>query len=195
MMIENVKREVLFFDKEKEREMTDAARYFCGILNRFVIPMARELDFELDVTDKDNMKALAENPDGLRRDFADSASVASNLAVARVLRTAAEQAYDEARKHYNVTVVSSFHNAEFIEISGTSLDSFFAKVDGERIREECTTYASESDIEARANLQRACDVLNEVFNGRGELFSIYIGIVGGKFLPAKVRGYSPIKRR
>lgn len=195
-MIENVKREVLFFDKEKEREMTDATRYFCGILNRFVIPMARELDFELDVTDKDNMKALAKNPDGLRLDFADySASVASNLAVARVLRTAAEQAYDEARKHYNVTVASSFHNAEFIKISGTSLDSFFASVDSERIREECTVYASESDIEARADVQRACDVLNEVFNGRGELFSIYIGIVGGRFLPAKVRGYNSIKRR
>ena len=193
-----MKKTVLGTDREKRKDLGTSTMVACQILNNFVIPIARDLSYKIDIQDKSLLAWYLKNPARLREDYiGEMVKQANNPALGKVLRDSAEKLWNDARKKYNYNPIAAEPIVkdvmDYIAITGEDVQSFHARPNNPAIEEACKVYATEEDMEKREAIEALCDHLNEVFNGCGGFFSAYIGLVQGRFYPIReVTNYKPL---
>lgn len=183
--------EVLCKDSEKKRALSTGASFACNLLNGVVVPICKELNFDIDVCDSDTLDEYLRDINALHSNYIEKMSEeASNPALIAVLKNSAETLWSAAyRKHpiSNPYIISDIPKGimEVVTITGSDIYSFHARTNHPAIEKACNIYADEEDISKREELEGVCDALNGCFNGRAHLFSSYITVAQGRFVPVE----------
>ncbi|MBO4923393.1 MAG: hypothetical protein J5382_04620 [Bacteroidales bacterium] len=192
--------EVLCKDNEKRQALNAGAMHACSLLNLVVIPICKELNFGINISDTVNLDRYMRDIKTLHADYIETMKegTSSNPALLAVLEKSAESLWSAAyQKHpiSNPSVIETIPKGIFdvITIVGDDIHTFHARICYPAIEKACIIYAGADDISKRDELKDVCKVLNKCFNGNAHLFSGYIGIVEGRFtLRDNIKNYKPL---
>lgn len=180
---------VIAINSTKQNDILSDAGKACRVVNDYILPIARELDFsQLDLCDPDKLAMLIRHPDTLKDDYlASVVGERENRAEMRVIIGSAEAIYSDARGKAKIEpwFASEIQRGteDFISIQGFSLADFKAVINKAKIEAACRIYATEEVFAKREEIKAVCESLNKAFNGRGDLLFGYIGLVKGRFMP------------
>lgn len=191
--------ETLGTDKLREQELNTGTLHACHLLNNAVIPICRELNFTIDVSDTETLDRYLCDISALHNDYIDQMTEgAGNPALAIVLKKSAEELWEQAYKAHpiaNPYIIGSIPDdvMEFVTITGSDIYSFHARANNPAITKACIIEATPEDIAKRDEIKAVCDALNKCFNGLGGLFSGFICLGNdGRFYP--IHGATNFKR-
>lgn len=189
-------KEILRINNEKRRELRSYATTVSRIVNEQIIPIARSLSFNVPLKNTEKRARYIQDLNEMRLDYiAAAVGNAENDTLRRVLEKSANELWQEAQSGIKTLYINSniYTAIDYIDVEGKDIYSYLAVVNMNRIDEACTITLAEEDKAKMKEIEDACAMLNNVFNGRGSLFSGYITIVQGMFVPVKVSNYNPIK--
>jgi len=178
---------VLCSNNEKRKSLDSGATRVCNLLNTVIIPICRELSFDIDVSDKDLLDKYFRNINSLRSDYYEKTKEgANNPALSLVLEKTAETLWSSAYRNHPIANPYSIDETprgimEYVILEGSDIYSFHARKNNRAIEKSCNVYADEEDMAKREELEEACRALNRCFNGNAHLFSGYITIARGRF--------------
>ena len=179
--------------------MFTSTQHACNILNSILIPICKELSFEIDTTDTAILDRYLRSLPALRGDYiAKMREGTSNPALASVLEKSADELWNKARLMFpipNPSIIGEITTDvfDFLSVTGSDIYSFHIRPNNPAIEKECTIEATEADLTKRKELMEVCETLNRVFNGRADLMYGYIGIDRGQFvLRENILNYNPL---
>lgn len=194
-----MKETILGDDSQKRQEIHTSTNHACFVLNRHILPIARELQIRFVVTDSEPLTGYVRNPDKMKQDYIGAAvSRVESPYLQKIAGEATEKQWNEVASKYplpNKYILQEIlpNWKDYVEIIGGTIDNARGIANEKAISDACKIVANEQDLAKREEINNACKVLNEVFNGRGELFSGYIAIQDGAFVPlGKVYNYKPL---
>ena len=194
-----MKMESLGKDEQKKQELQAGTQYACHILNNVVMPICKELSFAIDIFDKKALFDYLRNVRKLRTDYLIKMTEgANNPALAVVLKKSAEELWDNAYKKHplaNPYIVEEIPAdvMDYLTITGGDVYTFHARANNPAITKACIIEATPDDIAKRDEIKDVCKALNDCFAGAGDLFTAYIAIVQGRFVPvSNVKDYKPL---
>lgn len=191
--------EILAKDKEKRQELQTGTQHACHLLNNVIIPIAKDLNFDIDIHDTLILDEYLRDINRLRNDYLEQMKEGvNNPALGIVLEKTAEGLWTSAYNAHpikNPYIIDSIPAGvlNYVTITGSGIEDFHARQNNPAIEKECLIEATQEDIDKRDEIKAICEALNRCFNGMGGLFSGYIAIQNGQFSPIRdVTNYKPL---
>ena len=191
--------EILAKDGQKRQSLNSSSQHACHILNNVIFPIAKELRFEIDITDKRALNLYILRLSAMQDDYIGKMmEEATNPALAVVLKESASKLWRSASQNHHLAnpgiiadIVPDWY--EYVTIVGQDIYSAHARPNNPAMEKACIIEATEEDLAKREEIKEVCNALNRAFNGNGGLFGGYITIERGVFVPIKnITNYKPL---